>query len=414
MKGFFELDKPILVKPKTRTKIMGCEGCGLYKEVKSPRMPYTGHGRRGAFILAESPGRSEDLEGKQLFGEAGQLLRKCLRELGFSLDRDFWKQNAIRCRPTDSDGNNRTPTSKEIECCRPLWKAEIEELKPKFIFLMGAKAIEAYFMYRSQPITSDLSMGRWALQCVPDHQAGAWVICLYHPSFAVRTKEFEARFKRDLKWGVEQMKRKPPVEVDWREHVHPTTSFVDLITSLNHIIQDKPTIAVDFETSGLRPYKQGHHIWSIAISILGPAPFTFAFPYSYPGKWSQCQFIEIEDLMKEILGDEDIPKIAQSIQMEDPWSRRIIKADVGGWLHDTMVCSHLINEHRKFTSLDYQVFIRFGYEYGEEITPFKKGDDTGFNRMHEVPLLQLLEYNGLDALFTGLTFKDQVKLLQGV
>ncbi len=57
------------------------------------------------------------------------------------------------------------------------------------------------------------------------------------------------------------------------------------------------------------------------------------------------------------------------------------------------------------------MFINFGYEYGMITTPYKKATETGFNRMHEVPLSQLLEYNALDALFCGKLFLKQKEVL---
>lgn len=411
MKGFFEIEKP-LTKPKPKPKLLGCDGCNLYRTAKNPKMPYTGEGRLKAFILSEAPGKTEDEQNKQLVGDAGTLLRDCLIELGYDLDRDFYKQNAIRCRPMDDRGNNRTPTDNEIQYCRRLWKGEVEGLKPQSILLLGAKAIEAYFGDCSHPISSDLSMGRWAGQCIPDSHTGAWVICLYHPSFAVRTPDFLPRFKRDLKWGLEQLEREPPKFIDWTKKIIPITKFELVIELFKNILKRKPSIVIDYETSGIRPYKPGHHIWSIGVYLIGDE-IAYAFPYSYPNHWTEKQFKDIEHLFISILVDEEIPKIAQSIQFEESWSRRVIGVPVQGWLHDTMVCSHILNEHRKFTGLDFQVFINFGYEYGEEITPYKNVVvGTDFNRIHEVPLKDLLLYNGLDALFEGMLYQKQVEKLK--
>ncbi len=410
MKGFFTLDTPKIVKPKAVKRNLGCGACGLYKTVKSPRMPYTGQGKRGVYILSEAPGESEDKLNKQLVGEAGQLLRGALKGYGFDLDRDFFKQNSVRCRPMDKYGNNRTPTKSEIQCCEQQWRKDIETLNPSFIFLLGATAVEAFFQHHSHPISSDLSMGRWSGQCIPDRGTCAWVICLYHPSFAVRNPDFEPKFKRDLGWGLEQLKRVPPDFPNWSEMVIPIIKYELVLELLENVLKRKTPTVIDYETSGIRAYEPGHHIWSAGISMVEDN-LAYAFPYSYPGHWGNLQLKQIERLFKRILLDGDIPKIAQSIQMEESWSRRVIGVPVQGWLHDTMVCSHIINEHRKITSLDFQVFINFGYEYGMITTPYKKATETGFNRMHEVPLSQLLEYNALDALFCGKLFLKQKEVL---
>jgi uracil-DNA glycosylase family 4 len=409
MKGFFELEKPVKPKAPVKKKSLDCEACGLYKQVKSPRMPVTGYGRKGVFGLGEGPGRKEDEQNKQFVGDSGDLLREALTENGYQLDRDFYKQNAVRCRPTDSEGNNRPPSKEELQCCEQFWRTDITDKKPKFIFLFGGKAVEAFYGDRGHSITSDLSIGRWVRTCVPDVKTEAWIVSLYHPSFAIRTPDAKVRFKKDVKWGLEQLDRKPPEFPDWKKQVAIITRFDDLWKLFQRIEAHRLPIVIDYETSGLRPYKSGHHVWSASIYFNRKA---YSFPYSYPNHWTADQFEKIEGCFKKILADPEVPKIAQSIQMEDSWSRRVIGQPVIGWLHDTMVCSHVINEHRKFTGLDFQTFINWGYEYGENIAPFKNLDETtGFNRMHEVPLLELLEYNGLDSLFAGMLFERQVRII---
>lgn len=74
-----------------------CVKCGLDKTCITPRMKMTGEGKKEIFILAESPGADEDEYGKQLVGEAGQLLRKTLKKYGIELDKDCWKINCVNC-----------------------------------------------------------------------------------------------------------------------------------------------------------------------------------------------------------------------------------------------------------------------------------------------------------------------------
>ena len=147
--GFFNLEE---LKIKESPGLLNaddlCNQCGLYKTVKSPKMPVTGKGLLNALILAEAPGATEDEKNTQLIGKAGQLLRRHITNLGLDLERDFYKRNIINCRPTDKDGENRTPTKKEIQYCRPKWQQTVEELNPKFIILLGGKAVEGFFGWR--------------------------------------------------------------------------------------------------------------------------------------------------------------------------------------------------------------------------------------------------------------------------
>lgn len=410
--GFFDIGKLTfgekVVKTRKRLgtpKVTGCEACGLYSQVKSPRMPWTGEGRRKALMLGEAPGATEDQENEQFRGKAGQIFRKSLAKFGFDLDTDFWKDNVIGCRPTDSSGNNRTPTKREINYCEPRWRKNVEDLKPEFIFLVGGAAVEAFFKDYSFHVRYNLSITRWRGLCVPDPVTKAWVLPIVHPSYLNYTPNMEHQFDRDLKWALDQLSRKPPQFEDWSKQVH-TFQKGDVnavIALLDMIIRCKLTVTIDYETSNIRPYKPGNKIWSIGLTywIEGEGYKAFSFPLYYPGAWTPEQLEKIKKKFTQMLQDFNVKKIAQNIQMEESWSRGIFGTPVRGWIWDTMVNSHILDERTKFTTLDFQVFLNWGYEYGESIAPFKEAKEGAeFNRMHEAPLQDLLIYNGLDAYFT--------------
>jgi uracil-DNA glycosylase family 4 len=351
-------------------------------------MPVTGEGKLNALILGEAPGGEEDQRNVQFVGKAGR-----------DLDRDFHKRNVVNCRPTDSDGLNRTPTKTELQCCEHTWRKTIHDLQPLFIILFGGKAVEAFFMNYSYPIRKNLAISRFRHLCIPDPVTKAWVLPGYHPSFAARDPDAEPIFKIDLNYILDkvQEKKKRPEFPDWESRVETLTDFDQVCELLRSILDSKPYIFPDYETSGVRPYAEGHKIWTIGI---GGGKKAFAFPYSYPGVFSAEQRTQIAELWKDILTNPDIPKVAQSIQMEESWGRGIFGVETRGWRMCTMNASHIVDERNEWTSLDFQVFINFGYEYGQDIAPFKKASTpNGFNRIHQAPLDRLLLYNGLDSLF---------------
>jgi len=366
-------------------------------------MPYTGEGRLNTLMLGEAPGGEEDRRNTQFVGEVGQLLRKHLESEGFDLDRDFWKRNVVNCRPTDENGYNRTPTKRELQCCEHTWRHTISELRPEFIFLLGGEAVKAFFMNRSQPITKNLTITRWRRLCIPDPITQAWVIPMFHPSFAKHSPDAEPLVKGDLVYGLNCMKPgnrlQPPEFHHWEKFVEPVVNFSEIMRRLHCIVTKKPGIVIDYETNRKRPYQEGSQIFTIGIAESDQEK-TWAFPYKYPGYWNREQLEAITYSWIAILEDPNILKTAQSIQMEESWSRIIFGIEVQGWDLDTMVCSHIKDERDGFTGLDFQVFINWGYEYGQDIAPFKKEVSNGFNLMHQVPLNKLLIYNGQDTFFT--------------
>ena len=384
---------------------LGCEQCGLWKEVKSPKMMVTGKGLRKTLILAECPGKSEDEQGIQLVGQAGQALRKALEELNFDLDRDFWKTNVVACRPTEGE-KNRTPTDLEIKCCRHKWVVVVKELKPDFIFLMGEKAVKSFFMFKGKKIREDLSISRFRKLCIPDLEFNTQVISLYHPSYAVRNPDVLPTFKRDLKWAVNHLgnKRKQILNTDFESQVSSSTIFEEVMQRIKDASKSE-YVSIDYETTGLRPFKENQEIVSIGFSHCPNE--SFSFPFCYPGIWTEEELKLIKNQWTIFL-ESPAKKIVHSHQMENIWSRHIFGSWENEWYWDTMVVAHILDERDKFTSLDFQVFLHWEFEYGEEIEPFKRSVlNSNFNRMKEAPLDGLLKYNGLDALFTRKLFDLQ-------
>ena len=403
MNGFFDLPtQSKSVQPKTIRGAIGCDACGLHKKVLSPKIPPTGEGLLRTLIIGEAPGETEDKLNNAFVGDTGHFLRKCFRTMGYDLDRDFWKTNAVACRTATDKGTNRTPTTRELKACEFMWRSAIQKYQPKYIILFGAKAVEAFFMNRTQPISTNLSIGRWRKLCIPDVQIKAWIIPLYHPSFVIRNPDAESIFKLDLKWAMEQINSNLPdiEEIDYSQKIKCLTNVDEVLNLLKTIKDQKPTIAFDYETTGIRPYFPGHSIVSTAVAIYGE-DLAYSFPGNYPGAWESGQLDRVNTAWRRVLSDPDILKVAQNIQMEHPWSKIIIGEEPKGWYWDTMVFSHIVDERPQFTGLDFQTFINWGYEYGGEVSKYKKAaPGTKFNSMQKCPLNELLKYNGLDAYFT--------------
>src|SRR5688572_11154527 len=91
-------------------------------------MPPTGSDKPVIYILGDSPGRSDDELGRQFAGAAGEEVRDRLPSKWAKAIR--WN-NVIRCRAQGQ------PEPLEIECCRSLQVADIEQTKPKVIIGFG-------------------------------------------------------------------------------------------------------------------------------------------------------------------------------------------------------------------------------------------------------------------------------------
>lgn len=380
-----------------------CPYCGLHRTCKTPKMAVSGRGLKKCLIIAEAPGEEEDARGVQLIGKAGELLRKKLAERGCDLDRDFWKINTVNCRPPD----NRKPSAHEAECCRPWVLKAIQELKPEFIWLMGTTALETFFGDRVK--TEHLSITVLRHHCIPDKNTGAWVMPLFHPSFLLHKQDpnLEATFDLDIRWAVSCLRRKPPTFPQFETMVSPLTEINNVAEALKKVLDSSPcNITIDFETTGRKPYREGHKILSIGIGT--SISHAFSFPYQYP-HWKTHEFKIIKGLFTKILLDHHIRKIAHNIKFENRWSRVILGVSPLGWMWDTMNVQHILDTRRFQTNLKLQAFLRWGQDdYEGDLKKLKKADKgEEFNNLHRASIKKLLIYNGMDCLLEYKLFEDQ-------
>jgi uracil-DNA glycosylase family 4 len=89
----------------------------------------------GLMIIAEAPGKDEDLTGSPFVGESGKLLKATLAEMGLQ-PNTYYLTNAVRCRPPD----NRDPERDELDACRFWLEEELARVQPKWLLILGKVA----------------------------------------------------------------------------------------------------------------------------------------------------------------------------------------------------------------------------------------------------------------------------------
>ena len=412
MKGFFTNQTPAekIASGAYSTNAQDpCERCGLYKGCITPRIEVCGQGQMGILGLGEGPGKNEDEQGLNFVGEAGTLFDQYLQPYGMVLHRDFWLINAVNCRPPD----NRTPTATEIACCRGRMQKAVRDLNPRFIWLLGESAVRSFYGGRF----SELGMGRWRGLCIPDPTTGAWVVPIYHPSFALRSgrdKNKLSVYERDLWNAVQFLSYQPPIYTDPGQYVSTEIDFTRVEAFLLDLIDearaDAVIIGIDWETSHLKPYypaAMGQKIWTAAITPMGR--YCMAFPVSYPGIWTPEQETRILQLLATIMNHPGIYKIAHHLQFEHVWAKAILGAEPQSWAACTMNSAHVIDVRKNYTGLKFQGYINFGVEgYEKEAQKYiKKITKAGVNSLPNMPIHKLLKYNGIDSILATWLYTRQ-------
>jgi uracil-DNA glycosylase family 4 len=146
-----------------------------------------GNSNADIMIVGEGPGQNEDETGMPFVGKAGQLLEKILESVKLSSQDDVYISNVVKCRPP----NNRTPTTDEMDACKPYLMEQIRLVDPKIILLTGATAVKG--------VTGDKRgitkiRGQWLewdnRLCMP----------IFHPAYLLRNQSREKGSPKWLMW----------------------------------------------------------------------------------------------------------------------------------------------------------------------------------------------------------------------
>jgi DNA polymerase len=148
-------------------------------------------------IVAEAPGKDEDLQGLPFVGESGKRVDTNIVELLKMTRQETYLCNVLKCRPVDASGNNDTPGVNSIKTCLPFLHKQIDLVSPEVIICLGAIALQALFGNKHMSITA--TRGK-VLQF-----RGIPVVPTFHPAYLMRggqslaTKKREEQAKEDWK-----------------------------------------------------------------------------------------------------------------------------------------------------------------------------------------------------------------------
>lgn len=395
---------------KRKAPVLTCDSCGLYKDCISPRMEATGDCEKGIFILAEAPGKTEDEQGTQLVGKSGKRLRRELARLDIDLDRDCRKMNAVNCWPHDKEGKNRTPTDKEIACCRSRVMDEIKKCNPKVILALGGQAMKCLCQHRAAFDTGFPPMANWEGECIPDQELQAWIIPTWHPAYILRldgSELHERRWRKALKKAAEMAAGERPAIYPYENMVECIINPAMAARRLTEIYaelqaMDNPQVAFDYETTGLKPYVEGHEIVCCSLAYKPDQAISFMVnDVTWP-------------MLYRILRSDKIGKMAHNIKFEHLWTlqrgwpQKKMGFRVHNWQWDSMLAAHILDNRTGKAGLKLQAYLQFGVlGYDDDAGPYIRTGPkdkalygaNAFNKVKELPVEDLLLYCAYDSLF---------------
>ncbi len=370
-------------------EVARCHACKLDMQCRSPHMPVHGRGERKILLVGEAPGKTEDEQGVPFVGRAGQLLRRLLSEVGIDMD-DCWRTNAAICRPP----GNKLP-AKAVDHCRPNLMRTIRELRPDVVVPLGGSAVEAVL----QPLWGEApgAVGQWVGWRIPTRDY--WVCPTWHPSFLLRderNKALELWLKRHLAaCGRISGPPWPDGQSEYQNQVECVYGQAEASEAVLGFLADGRPVAWDLETDRLKP---DHQDASVRCCGVSDGRRTVVFPWHGP----------VIKAMRELLRS-TVPKIGANIKFEDRWCRRLFGHGVRGWAWDVMQMAHVLDNRPGITSVEFQAFVRLGVRpWGSKIKPLLEataGNER--NRIKDIPLSDLMEYCGMDALMEMKIYESQ-------
>ncbi|WP_123289147.1 uracil-DNA glycosylase [Desulfosoma caldarium] len=186
-----ERQAKIKLLEEIRTDLGDCRRCPLHQG-RTHIVFGEGNATARLVFVGEGPGADEDRLGRPFVGQAGQLLNKMIRAMGWRREH-VYICNVVKCRPP----RNRVPLPEEIQQCAPFLFRQLEAIRPQVICTLGACASQT-LLGCSTPI-SELRQKIHLWRGIP-------LIATYHPAYLLRNGAKKAEAWKDLQEVMERLK----------------------------------------------------------------------------------------------------------------------------------------------------------------------------------------------------------------
>ena len=380
--GFFTIKETQSVS-RPGGKVLSCASCGLYKTAVNPRVKPVGNFKKGLMIIYPAPTEHEDRRGVFFDNRVTRLMKNVLFRLGIDIEEDCLSAYAVGCPIPD----DKKPTPAEVGSCQQNILRLIENRVPRLVLLVGKAPLQAVLNHRWKGDFGEIE--KWRGWTIPDEELGAWLCPVFDPGENFE-KQTELIWKQDVKNAVAKLEEPRP------RFKKPEIEIIDDLTLLSTIKNDM--VSIDFETTGIKPHAPGHRIACVSVSDSPDHCFSFLLP---PTKKEREPLIQ---LFKNAM----ISKCGHNIKYEENWSVVRLRCPIQGWLWDSMVAAHLLDNRPGITGLKFQTYVNFGVvDYASEITPYLQADHSDGNALNKIDRLltssegrmKLLTYNGLDTIY---------------
>jgi DNA polymerase len=175
-----------------KKEIGDCKKCKL-SEGRTNLVFGEGNPDAKVMFIGEGPGREEDLQARPFVGDAGMLLTRLIKKMGFKRE-DVYIANIVKCRPP----MNRDPEKDEIESCRMFVEKQIEIINPEVIISLGRIA--------AQTLIGNVSLKMTAIRGNFFDYKGIPLMPTFHPAYLLRNPKEKWLTWSDVQKVLEKLK----------------------------------------------------------------------------------------------------------------------------------------------------------------------------------------------------------------
>lgn len=375
--------KAMRAKP---AKGRGCDNCPSKKNWKKGVEPVMGKVRgRDIFIIAQSPGPTENDKGKELLGRAGRWFWAEMERVG--LDRsDCDIQNVVRCFPADWNDEAdrlvmRNPSKEEIHCCSIYTDEALEKSKAKVYIVLGQIAGKA-------------ALGR---EYRKDHRIfwsnklKAKVFCLDHPAYFIRGHAPRWKliaFRKTLEQAALAAKSDGSQFSYLSTQDYRGIRTIEAAEKAERLIRKyarKGRVTVDVEGGLLERRNETGEVvetkWVIScVGFSYKRGHSRTFCLDHPGKDGWTPLVadkavrkRIREIVCSLIEDPKIRKALHHGSYDDPEIRALLQSVLRGYDFDTNYSEFLVNPGKGSYGLEEIAFRRYPQFAGYKMIRFPEG-----------------------------------------
>ncbi|MBT6048762.1 MAG: hypothetical protein HOG49_18330 [Candidatus Scalindua sp.] len=306
-------------------------------------------------------------------------LSRELTKAGFSQDKIFYT-SIVKCRAPKKGKIEPKITDRQIKLCSEFLQADIKDMKPKLMILMGGASSKAILKKTG-------GVNKFRGNNIPFHEKSCNVVVTYNQEQS-QVRHLQPVFERDLKFAKSTGMRRYRFDHDYRED-NKTLDSEDAIDLMDMIVDEKKDFALDWETYPLKPFNKGAQLISCGIALSHKESYSFLVEDP-----DSIMDGRLKYHLKQLLESECV-KIFHNYKFERMWAKQRLGIDIKNKIIDTQYLAYIKNETNRTHNLGHLSFVNFGLEKIKEA-------DKYIEDMRKCPTDLLMKYNGLD---TKLTYK---------